>query len=191
MTRKPPDKVKRNAYLVVWRENNRAKTRAAQAKYYASNKDVCDERVRASHSKNRAYYSAKAVQWQKDNSEKVRVTRKAHYERHRDAQIRRVRGRTKKLQALYAALSLPEQALVDGMYAFCRVFPAYEVDHITPLTSDVVCGLHTPANLQVLLRSENRSKGNKLLDESLSLSEDYYLTALILPNAITEDKTHG
>lgn len=37
----------------------------------------------------------------------------------------------------------------------------YHVDHIVPLVSDLVCGLHCEANLRVILGSENMSKGNK------------------------------
>lgn len=38
---------------------------------------------------------------------------------------------------------------------------AHEVDHIVPLVSSVVCGLHCQANLQVLTKAENAAKRNK------------------------------
>ena len=36
----------------------------------------------------------------------------------------------------------------------------WEVDHIVPLKSSLVCGLHTESNLRVIPRSQNRVKKN-------------------------------
>lgn len=40
----------------------------------------------------------------------------------------------------------------------------YAVDHIVPLRSTVVCGLHVPSNVRVITASENSRKRNKLLE---------------------------
>lgn len=40
----------------------------------------------------------------------------------------------------------------------------YVVDHIIPLISEEVCGLHVPWNLRVITQDENLKKSNKLVD---------------------------
>lgn len=43
----------------------------------------------------------------------------------------------------------------------------HHVDHILPIKSKVVCGLHTEANLQILTAEDNMKKSNHLLEEYL------------------------
>lgn len=41
-----------------------------------------------------------------------------------------------------------------------------EVDHIVPLNGRAVSGLHVSWNLQILTRSENSRKGNRLIEDA-------------------------
>ena len=37
---------------------------------------------------------------------------------------------------------------------------ALEVDHIVPITNNLVCGLHLPCNLRIITSTQNKQKGN-------------------------------
>jgi len=45
---------------------------------------------------------------------------------------------------------------------------AYHIDHIIPLQSNIVCGLHWHKNWQLLSSYDNLAKGNKLLEEHIN-----------------------
>jgi hypothetical protein len=73
-------------------------------------------------------------------------------------------------RALYRAakiLATPRWLTTEHKKELARIYrdcpKGYHVDHIHPLNSKVVCGLHVPWNLQYLPASENRQKSNKLL----------------------------
>lgn len=54
-----------------------------------------------------------------------------------------------------------EKELIDVVYAKAKQW-GFEVDHVIPLKGKNVCGLHCWANLQLLNKSLNASKGNRL-----------------------------
>jgi hypothetical protein len=151
----------RKAYLALWRENNRDKTRAAQQRYYEKNKEICNARTRESQSKKPEYYAQKSMEWAKENRERHLQNRRNHYARNSAKDIERVRRRQKKIRHGEMFMNQAEQAEVQGMYDFCRIFKGFEVDHIIPLNGKTVSGLHVLGNLQVLPITVNRSKGNK------------------------------
>ena len=52
---------------------------------------------------------------------------------------------------------------IQNMYLEAK-YHQMELDHIVPLNSPVVCGLHWEGNLQLLTREDNVKKGNKLIE---------------------------
>jgi hypothetical protein len=67
-----------------------------------------------------------------------------------------------KLQATPAWVDLEA---IKGMYQLATIFNRtgmnLHVDHIIPLQSDLVCGLHCESNMQLMPASDNISKGNR------------------------------
>lgn len=82
--------------------------------------------------------------WQKRNPEKHAATS--------------ARGRAKRAQA---SPSWASGAAVALMYLKAREW-GMTVDHVVPLRSPIVCGLHCEANLQLLAFPENSRKNNRV-----------------------------
>lgn len=58
---------------------------------------------------------------------------------------------------------MPQWCDVNALLQFVEACPgSHHVDHIIPLNSKIVCGLHVLENLQYLPAQENCSKGNKI-----------------------------
>lgn len=106
--------------------------------------------------------------WQK-NATMERTWKKTATEEHRHARARR-----KRTSAL--ALATPHwlskeqldeiKAFYDKARELSKGGTRHEVDHVVPLHSPIVCGLHVPWNLRVLTKDENNQKGNREWDEA-------------------------
>lgn len=126
------------------------------------------------------------LEWQRKNPEKFNARQKrwreANREQRRNAKQRwrinnpdkaragLARRRATKRQATPAWAS---QLEIQKHYAHAayleKLLPdcEFQVDHIFPLKSDFVCGLHVENNLIVMEASQNASKGNKWWPDQL------------------------
>lgn len=98
------------------------------------------------------------------NPEKYR----AYHRRHKQKNPERVKAQGRIHSSLVRArrallkpvVPWSERDLIREVYLQAKR-RNWEVDHIVPISSKFVCGLHVWSNLQVLERHENRSKGNR------------------------------
>lgn len=99
-----------------------------------------------------------------NNIESKKLQNKLYRENNR-AKHRASRSRRKQ-QKLNATPSWANKFLVDTIFEKARRLELwlggeFQVDHIVPIMSNYVCGLHCEQNLQILTKAENLSKGNR------------------------------
>lgn len=154
------------AYIKEYQQKNKERLRQVKA----ASKDWWREYNRAYHLANRAEVRARQKAWKDANKHLSAEYRKLHKDR--DAAKRKLweadnkhilnaraaKRRFALRQAVPAWADLDKIALI---YAEAQKAPGLHVDHIVPLQSDLVCGLHCEANLRVIPATENIGKGNR------------------------------
>ena len=104
------------------------------------------------------------ARWIKANPEKNRIRSNRYYLRNSWRVKERV-ARRRALQ-LRAMPGWANRFFINEAYHLASLrtrmlgFP-WHVDHIVPLISEIVCGLHTHDNLRVISGKENLAKGNR------------------------------
>lgn len=143
-------KAKKLAWNAANPERCAASSRKTSAKWRAANVELSRVRVIASKRKKAAYYNEYTSNWQKANRGRCNAKYKAYMAR--------------KLRAmpLWA-----DPAQIEALYESAQQLTrttgfAWHVDHIVPLNSRLVCGLHTHENLQVIPGVLNLSKSNRV-----------------------------
>lgn len=162
-------------------ERFRAISRRSQARSYATNPDKHKKRSKAWYQGNKERAAAYHKAYRAKHREKKRAYFRVYYIRHAE----NLKARAKELGPAWVAKNpdkvcarsnrhraakiraIPAWAdhlAIAAVYRVCAATSRstgipHHVDHIVPLQSKAVCGLHVADNLQIIVGRENQSKG--------------------------------
>ena len=148
---------------VEWAKGN--ETRADYFREYNKREDVKDRKNEWYQDNREAVIEAAATRpahvlreyrnaWKANNKTQVLADNKVRRRKHREATPPWLTRKQKsEIRQLYQIAITMTQTTGEQ----------YVVDHIVPLRSHEVCGLHVPWNLRVITQEENLKKSNKLV----------------------------
>ena len=155
----------------AWKRNNRARNRASKRawearnaekvsaysitssrKWRTSNRHLAIARSLASRAKKPEQYKAYNLRWARENAARCRAKYKAYM--------------AAKLRAIPSWSDEFDRFVIEEIYDKAQMLirstrAEWHVDHVVPLQSRLVCGLHTNTNLLILPGFSNLSKGNR------------------------------
>ena len=153
---------------VEWEKGNVA--RAEYFREYNQREDVKDRKndwytvnrekvIQAAATRPKALLREYRNAWKRNNVVQIRADTKARRRKHRQATPRWLSRKQKsEIRQLYQIAITMTKTTGEQ----------YVVDHIVPLRSEFVCGLHVPWNLRVITQEENLRKSNQLVDTPVS-----------------------
>ena len=132
-----------------WRNKHKEKLKKYNQEYYKNNKEKLCKINKEWKNKNNLQHRNACIEWHKKNPGQSR----ALYAKQRAIKKQAIPpwADINKIKEIYKkAVELTEKTGV-----------IYHVDHIYPLRSKYMCGLHVETNLQVITKKENLAKGNR------------------------------
>jgi hypothetical protein len=139
-------KAAREAARYLKTRDERAKKNAAR---YAAKRKEISEKAAARYASDPKRHAARNANWARDNLERMAA--------------KSAKRRAAKLQATpaWADLAAIELIYAESARLTRETGIEHHVDHVVPLQSILVCGLHCETNLKVLPGSENIRKHNR------------------------------
>jgi len=140
---------KHKAATTAWRAANKERFAEVKRQYRADNPEKVREARRLAYlTKGEAERSA-ARAWKRQNAAKV------------IADMAKRTALKKKAVPVWANMTVIKDVYRQARELTIATGIKHHVDHIVPLKSDIVCGLHCEANLQILTAFDNQSKKNR------------------------------
>lgn len=178
----------KSEYLKNYRAKNKEKIKLAAREHYLANREKRIEEARQYRVLNKQKINAKLKEKYTEKKDEILARNSKHYHtnkakikqkrdeyRKNNLALHNYRGALRhaaKLRATPKWLTDFDKQYIKHVYIQAKELQKLdgiprEVDHIIPLQGETVCGLHVPWNLQILTKSENSSKKNKLTPESI------------------------
>lgn len=150
----------RNKMSTILQKENIEKSRERHRNWRLKNIDHVREKSRKWKAKNKGKVRESEIKYMKERggSEKRKEWFKVYYQKNRELMIAKscaYDSRVRKSKPVWES-----QKMINEYYKLAKKLKL-EVDHIVPINSDLVCGLHCLDNFQMLTREENASKGNR------------------------------
>ena len=146
-------KVCKASTAAAWRAANPERNRQMQKDWYALNG---------------ARVQAKNAEWRAANPKRAKANQERATAAWRAANPHRVTAKQAKRTAsqLQATPGWADSKAIDQYYLIARFLTEelgtpFQVDHVVPLQSKQVCGLHVQTNLSILPAAWNAKKGNR------------------------------
>jgi hypothetical protein len=154
-------------YCKDYNNKNKQKQTDYQKQWYAVNKEKKNGQSKEWYTANKVRRRELDREWRKNNLITLRQYLAAYRENNRE-KINSYSSnyRANKNGATPLWLCSNDFEEISELYRAAQLFKEYtgleyHVDHIVPLNSDIVCGLHVPWNLRVIPAKENLSKQNR------------------------------
>lgn len=154
----------RRAYHAAYRLANPEKAKVRREKFLAAHPGKDAEYSATYRQRHPNRRKASTAAYRAENLEAERITHAKWASANKGRLAAKAAGRrAQKIQATPAWVNWEEIAAIyaDAQARTAATGQPYHVDHIVPLKSKLVCGLHCPANLRVIPGVENLTKGNR------------------------------
>lgn len=146
------------ACLKVWRLENREALTEKKRQDYLLNREQRLATNLAAQRRNKAASNARSAKWRKENPDRRKDVANSWVKRNPSYNAARTAHRL--AAKMRATPSWADKDAIQKVYDKAAEWGMW-VDHVVPLVSKIVCGLHCEANLQLLVPDENIRKGNK------------------------------